>query len=302
MDPWRGEITSPLSLNRYVYALNNPVNYVDPTGLMAWRQVDDLILGMVSGAGHNLKETLKGLITSPLAVWEMGKAIKSGQLSWTEIANSMVQSIMEPVNYLRNNSRHVWQGNPIDTEVYQYGWYTGVLLETVAEDAILALLTAGAGAVAVKGIKVINKSAPKMAKILEDVASKAVKAAKRGPSAGKGAGKGGMDLQLFAEGAGSGVTKPNQVHHFASNKSSKYTSQFESITNKYRLDLDDVWNKELMPHQGRHPNAYHNWILEELQSIDNVAKGNKDVFLELFEGVKNTVKENPDMLRKVFWE
>jgi hypothetical protein len=41
-----------------------------------------------------------------------------------------------------------------------------------------------------------------MAKILKDVASKAVKATKRGPSAGKGAGKGGMDLQLFAEGAG----------------------------------------------------------------------------------------------------
>jgi hypothetical protein len=41
MDPWRGEITNPLSLNRYVYALNNPVNYVDPTGLMVWRQVDD---------------------------------------------------------------------------------------------------------------------------------------------------------------------------------------------------------------------------------------------------------------------
>jgi hypothetical protein len=98
------------------------------------------------------------------------------------------------------------------------------------------------------------------------------------------------------------VTRPNQVHHFASNKSTKYTSQFESITNKYGLDLDDVWNKELMTHQGRHPNAYHDWILEELQSIDKVAKGNSNVFLELFEGIKNTVKENPDMLRKSFWD
>jgi len=57
-----------------------------------------------------------------------------------------------------------------------------------------------------------------------------------------------------------------------------------------------------MPHQGRHPNAYHDWILKELQSIDKVAKGNKEVFLELFEGIKNTVKENPDMLRKSFWD
>ena len=57
-----------------------------------------------------------------------------------------------------------------------------------------------------------------------------------------------------------------------------------------------------MPHQGRHPNAYHDWILEELQSIDKVAKGNSNVFLELFEGIKNTVKENPDMPRKSFWD
>lgn len=57
-----------------------------------------------------------------------------------------------------------------------------------------------------------------------------------------------------------------------------------------------------MPHQGRHPNAYHDWILEELQNIDEIANGNRDVFLQMFEDVKNIVKENPDMLRKAFWE
>ena len=106
---------------------------------------------------------------------------------------------------------------------------------------------------------------------------------------------------MFVKG-GSGSARPNQVHHFASNKSSKYTSQFESITKKYGLELDDAWNKELMPHQGRHPNAYHDWMLEELQTIDKVADGNRDVFLQMFEDVKITVKENPDMLRKAFWE
>ncbi|MDF2822135.1 MAG: hypothetical protein K0R15_2583 [Clostridiales bacterium] len=74
------------------------------------------------------------------------------------------------------------------------------------------------------------------------------------------------------EGA-STTTKPNQVHHFASNKSSKYTSQFENITNKYGLDLDDVWNKELMPHQGRHPYAYHVYILDNMQKFDKIANG-----------------------------
>ena len=55
-------------------------------------------------------------------------------------------------------------------------------------------------------------------------------------------------------------SKPNQVHHFATNKSKKYTSQFENITKKYGLDLDDDWNKALMPHQGRHPYAYHDML------------------------------------------
>mgnify|MGYP000994994098 CR=1 FL=1 len=74
------------------------------------------------------------------------------------------------------------------------------------------------------------------------------------------------------------------------------------ILHQYGLDLDDEWNKELVPHQGRHPNAYHDWMLEELQSIDKVTNGNRDAFLRMFEDVKKTVRDNPDMLRKAFWE
>ena len=32
LDPWIGIITAPLSLNRYVYTQNNPVNLTDPSG------------------------------------------------------------------------------------------------------------------------------------------------------------------------------------------------------------------------------------------------------------------------------
>lgn len=64
-----------------------------------------------------------------------------------------------------------------------------------------------------------------------------------------------------------GVSKPNQVHHFATNKSKKYTARFEKIANKYKLDLDDAWNKELMPHQGRHPYAYHDYMLEQMKKL-----------------------------------
>lgn len=69
------------------------------------------------------------------------------------------------------------------------------------------------------------------------------------------------DSELAGEVAEKAIkSKPNQVHHFATNKSKKYTKRFEKIANKYKLDLDDSWNKELMPHQGRHPYAYHDYI------------------------------------------
>ena len=108
--------------------------------------------------------------------------------------------------------------------------------------------------------------------------------------------------QLEGSLEGSSTTiKPNQVHHFASNKSSKFTSQFENITNKYGLDLDDVWNKELMPHQGRHPYAYHDYILDNMQKFDKIAKGDKTKFLKLYEQMKQKVINNPDMLYKDYW-
>ncbi len=33
-DPWRGLLDMPQTLNRYAYALNNPLKYVDPTGMV----------------------------------------------------------------------------------------------------------------------------------------------------------------------------------------------------------------------------------------------------------------------------
>ncbi|WP_207721049.1 AHH domain-containing protein, partial [Clostridium gasigenes] len=110
--------------------------------------------------------------------------------------------------------------------------------------------------------------------------------------------------RIVNEGKGiEGVTqaKPNQVHHFATNKSKKYTQQFEQITNKYKLDLDDMWNKELMPHQGRHPYAYHDYMLEQMKKFDKIANGNQDKFLKLYEQVKQKVINNPDMITKDYW-
>jgi hypothetical protein len=98
-----------------------------------------------------------------------------------------------------------------------------------------------------------------------------------------------------------GKGKPLQNHHYATNKSKKCTPQLESITKKYNLDLNDAWNKEYLPHQGRHPNAYHDYVLDNLRTFDNLAKGDRDKFLKMFEGLRSEIRNNPDMLYKDYW-
>ena len=97
--------------------------------------------------------------------------------------------------------------------------------------------------------------------------------------------------------------KPNQLHHYATDKNKTYTQQFKDILSGYGLDLDGDWNKESLPHQGRHPNAYHEFILDSMQEIDNIANGDKDIFLELYEkNVKEIIRNNPDMLYSDYWK
>lgn len=54
-------------------------------------------------------------------------------------------------------------------------------------------------------------------------------------------------------------------------------------------------------YQGRHPNAYHEYVLDRINEYDAIARGNKEIFIELFEGLKKEVRENPDMLYKEYW-
>ena len=95
---------------------------------------------------------------------------------------------------------------------------------------------------------------------------------------------------------------PSQIHHYSTNKHSTYTAKMERIVKLYGLKLDEEWNKEALPHQGRHPEEYHAWVLAQLQEISRISKGDTEKFISLFEKrVKNVVKSHPDMLRKHFW-
>lgn len=98
-----------------------------------------------------------------------------------------------------------------------------------------------------------------------------------------------------------GGSKPTQIHHFATNKSKTFTSQFENITKKYGLDLDGDWNKASLLHQGRHPNAYHEYVLDSMQKFDRIAMGDQTKFLNLFDQMKQKIISNPEMLYKNYW-
>jgi len=99
------------------------------------------------------------------------------------------------------------------------------------------------------------------------------------------------------------TSRPNQIHHYATNKSKKYTQKMEEIAKKFGLSLDGAWNKESLPHQGRHPYAYHDFVLEGMKNAARESGGCADKFKELFEKyVKKPVRDNPDLLRKKGWE
>ena len=92
---------------------------------------------------------------------------------------------------------------------------------------------------------------------------------------------------------------PQQIHHFATNKSKKYTKHFKRIANKFKLDLNGSWNKEALPHRGRHPYKYHDWVLKRMRIASKKAGKDQEKFLNLFEkDIKAKVRKNPELLRK----
>jgi RHS repeat-associated protein len=93
---------------------------------------------------------------------------------------------------------------------------------------------------------------------------------------------------------------PSQIHHFATNKNKRYTPLMEEIANKYELELDGPWNKTSMPHLGRHPNKYHEFVLKGMtKASEESGEKNIDEFLDLYDlYVKTPVLKNPSLLKK----
>ena len=81
-----------------------------------------------------------------------------------------------------------------------------------------------------------------------------------------------------------------------------FTPEFEKIADKYELNLDGDWNKAKLPHSGRHPNEYHQWVLDHMRSIDIMTNMNQQEFIKQFNvRVIQPIRNNPDMLYKKYW-
>lgn len=108
------------------------------------------------------------------------------------------------------------------------------------------------------------------------------------------------EIGLFA---GKTSTKlPTQIHLFATNKNKTFTPQMSQIADEFGLSLNGAWNKQALPHLGRHPNAYHNFVLDGMQKARAGAGGSQVEFLNLFnQNVKQPVIQNPGLLRKSGW-
>ena len=231
-----------------------------------------------------------------------------------------------------------WLGFIFDpADVINFLWYTAEGNAAMAAATAVAIVPA-AGSFIAKGTKQAIKAGKKAAqkageKAVRNATEKAAKKAakkKLAKEAGKEAAEKGAEKaakeaaekatektakevteksaertakEAVEKGAKGGKkTKPDQVHHYATNKNKTYTPQLEEITKKYGLDLDDKWNKDLLPHQGRHPNAYHDYVLDNMQKFDRIANGDKTKFLKLYAQMKQKIINNPDMLYKDYWK
>ncbi|WP_235789178.1 RHS repeat protein [Pyrinomonas methylaliphatogenes] len=100
-DPWDGsyDLTDPQSFNRYAYVQNDPVNFVDPSGLMMEGGVSCYIDGVESDCGLALRMVEAGAaVIGPEQTtrwnpdanlgqggWEFFRALADGRVGWFNI-------------------------------------------------------------------------------------------------------------------------------------------------------------------------------------------------------------------------
>ena len=99
------------------------------------------------------------------------------------------------------------------------------------------------------------------------------------------------------------VERSKQIHHYATNINKFYAPKMQRIADKYGLSLDGDWNKGMLPHAGRHPNEYHEFVLLQMERASAEAGDDVGKFLKLYRNyVIKPVNSKPQLLRKKGWE
>lgn len=99
---------------------------------------------------------------------------------------------------------------------------------------------------------------------------------------------------------------PEQFHHMASDKHSEWSPQFQEIADRYGLSITDSareWNVHEIPHRGPHHPDYHRWVWRNMERADEIADGDTQVFLDLFDRwIVQVVRDDPTIVRWAYWD
>ncbi|MBL6504228.1 hypothetical protein JNE31_07590 [Streptococcus suis] len=107
-DSYQGELTDPLSQNRYTYVHNNPVNYTDPSGHF-WKSIKKAASKVWNGvkkAASNAWNTVKRVATN---TWNTVKSAVSHAVNW--VGNKVSQAVNwvgTQVNHVKNWAVQQW--------------------------------------------------------------------------------------------------------------------------------------------------------------------------------------------------
>ena len=315
------------NFNRYSYCLNNPLKYADPSGNYAF--IDDLIAAVVGGTVNLCSNLIAGEVKDfwhGLSLFGVGAAAGEASLYGSPLAGAAVMGI----------------GNSVINQGFVNGW-DNIDEAQIGADVLMSMATSYLGGCLgnylSKPMSQLTKNVTN--DVLREAINGSLANASTGFVLGSvwGLNDGDADFnsvlnnglkggaQGFAIGAIGGVgtglqqravqirnaklqeakpiysSKSLENHHFATNKNKQYTPEMEAIVGRYNLDLNGDWNIRRLPHRGRHPNNYHQWVLENIREINKMSNMNQTEFIRLFqEKVIIPVSNNPDMLYKRYWE
>jgi hypothetical protein len=116
-------------VNQYIYALNNPMLYVDPTGNMSFKTFWYISRGSQDYLGSSIKAAFTW--STYQQMWNLGKSMVNGEISAREVANGLGAAIGDNFMYLYVHADHIFNGNPTKDEAYAYGQKYGAALATI---------------------------------------------------------------------------------------------------------------------------------------------------------------------------